>query len=120
MMSEWIRYEDGAELESGTYFCAYGTGPYIGMFDYDDETQEMKPKTDRLQILEWRSAPRNPFDHVKISENTEWADYESEVPLKSGKYMCRYLHNYRMGELRYDADEGWEGGYIVTHYMEID
>ena len=120
-MSEWTRFEKDMELQEGVYFCGYGTGPYVGVFDYAADRQEMKPLTDRVQIIEWRKAPKNPFDN-STEENAEdrlWRDYEVEKPVTSGKYMCRYLHNYRLGDLHYSPEDGWEGNFVVTHFMRV-
>ena len=120
-MSEWTKIEDGAKLKDGVYFCAYGTGPYIGILDYDADKQEFKTPVDRMQILEWRPAPKNPFDQRAHGSDADriWRDYEVEKPVESGKYMCRYLHNYKMGDLHYSPEDGWEGKFMVTHYMKI-
>lgn len=125
MKPVWIEFNEGTELPDGTYYCAYGTGPYINTFMYDPEDENLKPMTPGLQILEWKKAPESPLKRVQDYYNedyTTWHNAKDGLPTEEGMYICRYLHNYRTGLLSYDSalENPWGGNNVVTHYMEVE
>ena len=125
MKAMWIENNDGAVLRDGEYYCAYGTGPYISTFKYDTESDNFEPMTPGLQVLEWKKAAESPLKRVQDYDNEDystWHNIKDGMPTEAGLYICRYLHNYKTGILKYDSawEDPWGGNIVVTHYMEVD
>lgn len=120
-MKNWNRYDPGTKIPDGEYICTYGVGPYMGVLEYDEEKESFKTIVPGMEILAWRSASKDTYEirTKRDAASRLWRDYEVEKPRKSGKYLCKYLHDYKKGKLRYKMGRGWNYKGVITHYMEI-
>lgn len=121
----WIKYNAGAKLRKDKYYCAYGNGPYVGMFSFDADEKCFYPAVNGVQIVEWKKAAESPLVRVQEYYNEDystWHDAAVSMPTEAGKYICRFVHNYNTGLFEFDdeRENPWGDNIIVTHYMELD